>query len=522
MKIKREDTKVIADKFGLKYQDTIDDRDIDDTLLQRLTLPFTKSNLMVPLKNGSSGKVPVAIGDLTKIYGLNDLEGIFKMPVEAVVSSEGEVLGAINRSFERLSGSAQDVVEEITEESIEGISMKWDEPKDLLDLTDEAPIIKLLNSILFQAVKEKASDIHIEPFERDVEVRLRVDGLLYPLLSPPKVVQEALCSRVKIMANLDIAEKRLPQDGRIRLLVAGKDIDIRVSTVPTAHGERVVLRLLDRKGGLMSLPDIGLSEADIETLKGLLTKSSGIILVTGPTGSGKTTTLYAALSSINSETRNIITIEDPIEYQLKGVGQIAVNSKVGLTFAKGLRSILRQDPDVVMVGEIRDVETAGIAVQASLTGHLVLSTLHTNDAPSAVTRLVDMGVEPYLISSSLTAVMAQRLVRLLCDECKEEYAPAGSEEALYRDAGLPVPEKLWRPGRCKTCFDTGYKGRTSIVEFMVVDQELRSLLLTNPDSTTIREYGREGKVRSLLENGLDKCRAGRTSIEEILRVTDTE
>jgi len=320
-----------------------------------------------------------------------------------------------------VTGSAQEVVMELEGEDLSTIATELNEPRDLLDLTDEAPVIRLLNSILFQAVKERASDIHIEPYEREVDVRFRIDGILYKILTPPKVVQEAIISRVKIMAGLNIAEKRLPQDGRIRVIVAGRDVDIRVSLIPTFYGERVVLRLLDKKKGLISLEDMGLSVSGVKAMERLLSRNNGIILVTGPTGSGKSTTLYAALNCLNSPDKNIITIEDPIEYQLKGVGQIQVNPKIDLTFANGLRSILRQDPDIIMVGEIRDALTAEIAIQASLTGHLVLSTLHTNDSSTAVTRLIDMGIEPFLVASSLSAILAQRLVRVICPHCREEY-----------------------------------------------------------------------------------------------------
>ena len=326
------------------------------------------------------------------------MAGLFGAPVSVVAVPRAVLLDTLNRLYSRLSGSAQEVVEELEGEELSALAGSFNEPRDLMELTDEAPVIRLLNSILFQAVKERASDIHLEPFERELEVRFRIDGLLYKMLSPPKVIQEALTSRVKIMSGLNIAEKRLPQDGRIRVKVAGRDVDIRVSLIPTFFGERVVLRLLDKQRGILSLREIGLSQANDSFMERILSRTSGIVLVTGPTGSGKTTTLYAALSQINSPEKNIITVEDPIEYQLKGVGQIQVNPKIDLTFANGLRSILRQDPDIVMIGEIRDAETAEIAMQASLTGHLVLSTLHTNDAATAVTRLIDMGIEPFMVA----------------------------------------------------------------------------------------------------------------------------
>ncbi len=412
----------IAKKLGLPFLDEISDSQVDTALLAHLPLTFARNNLLLPMQE-KDGKILVATGNPTNLLALDELQGILSMAVQPVVTLPETVLEAINRLYSRMSSSAQDVVQELEGEDLSKVATEFNEPRDLLDLSDEAPVIRLLNSILFQAVKERASDIHIEPYEREMEVRFRIDGILYNKLSPPKVVQEALISRVKIMSGLNIAEKRLPQDGRIRVVVAGREVDIRVSVIPTFFGERVVLRLLDKKKGVLSLEDIGLSKSGVTLMDRLLSRNNGIILVTGPTGSGKSTTLYAALNHLNSSEKNIITIEDPIEYQLKGVGQIQVNPKIDLTFANGLRSILRQDPDIIMVGEIRDVETAEIAIQASLTGHLVLSTLHTNDSATAIARLVDMGIEPFMVASSLSAVLAQRLIRLICPHCREKYAP---------------------------------------------------------------------------------------------------
>jgi general secretion pathway protein E len=349
-----------------------------------------------------------------------------------------------------------------------------------------------------------------------MEVRFRIDGILYKKLAPPKIVQDALISRVKIMSGLNIAEKRLPQDGRIRVIVAGRDVDIRVSIVPTFFGERVVLRLLDKQKGVLSLEDIGLSGAGVSVMERLLSRNNGIILVTGPTGSGKSTTLYAALNRLNSTEKNIITIEDPIEYQLKGVGQIQVNPKIDLTFANGLRSILRQDPDIIMVGEIRDVETAEIAIQASLTGHLVLSTLHTNDSATAIARLIDMGIEPFMVASSLSAVLAQRLVRLICPHCREEYSP----ERQYR--GIELPSKLYRGKGCDKCFGLGTMGRTIIHELLLVDADICSMIIRREPAGVIKEYAVSKGMKTLREDGLRKAAAGITSIEEVLRVTQED
>jgi len=505
----------MASRYGIPFCAELGDDDVDPFFLEQIPITFVKANHVLPLKK-ADGRLKVAFCAPASLYALDDIERLFSLPLTPVVVPEKQILDLANRFYEKLSGSANEVMDELHTDSLEDIADQWQGPKDLLDLNDEAPIIRLLNSVLGQAVKDRASDIHIEPFEKKIDVRFRIDGVLYPVLSPPRVIQEALVSRVKIMAGLNIAEKRLPQDGRIRLLVAGKDIDVRVSIVPTAFGERVVMRLLDRKFGLVTLGKLGLDDERIAEVEGLLSMSSGIVLVTGPTGSGKTTSLYAYLNTINSKERNIITVEDPVEYQIQGIGQIQVAPKIDLTFATGLRSILRQDPDVIMVGEIRDCETAEMAVQASMTGHLVLSTLHTNDAPTAVTRLVDMGVEQFLVASSLVAVVSQRLVRRLCDKCKEAYAPAEEEKALFSGK---APDKLYSPRGCEGCFKTGFYGQTGIFEFMIVDHGLRSIILKNPDTVSLRGYLEDKGVRTLRDDGLDKAAAGITSLEEVVRVT---
>ena len=510
-----EELEKIAQKLGMGFQAELDDSQVDASLLSRLPLAFARKNLLLPLRE-ENGRLLVATGNPAELLAIDEIQGIFRMPVDCVAVPAGTALDAINRLYSRLSGSAQEVVEELEGEELSTIATELSGPRDLLELTDEAPVIRLLNSIIFQAVKERASDIHIEPFERELEVRFRIDGILCKMLTPPKVVQEALISRVKIMAGLNIAEKRLPQDGRLRVIVAGRDVDIRVSIIPTFFGERVVLRLLDKQRGVISLADIGFAPADVQTMERLLSRTSGIVLVTGPTGSGKTTTLYAALTRINTPEKNIITIEDPIEYQLKGIGQIQVNPRIDLTFASGLRSILRQDPDIIMVGEIRDTETAEIAMQASLTGHLVLSTLHTNDAATAVTRLTDMGVEPFMVASTLSAVIAQRLVRVICPNCREEYRP----DREY--AGLTLPDILYRGSGCDKCFNLGSIGRTGIYELILVDSELCSLIIRQVPSGAIKEYAVSRGMRTLREDGLAKAAAGITTIEEVLRVTQEE
>ncbi|MFO0753339.1 MAG: type II secretion system ATPase GspE [Thermodesulfovibrionales bacterium] len=498
----------------MKSIEKIEDEQIDLALLKEVPLSFAKGNMLVPLRK-EDGHLVAALADERGLLALVELArryGLKPLPLKA---ASGVVLDAVNRLYGQV-GSAEEVMDNITGEDLSSVATEFEKPKDILELTEEAPIIRLLNAILQQAVKERASDIHIEPYEREMEVRLRVDGILHKVLSPPKIIQEALVSRVKIMANLDIAEKRLPQDGRIRLLLGGSDIDIRVSIVPTAFGERVVLRLLDRRQGVIGLWEVGFNAADTRRVEELLRRTHGILLVTGPTGSGKTTTLYAALNRIHTEEKNIMTVEDPVEYQLKGIGQIQVNPKIGLTFASGLRSILRQDPDVIMLGEIRDFETAEVAIQASLTGHLVLSTLHTNDAPSAVTRLIDMGVEPFLVATSLTGVLAQRLVRAICPHCKESYTPT-EEERKYVSATL-----LYRGAGCGKCGGKGYLGRTGIFELLVVDNDIRQMITGKTDAQSIRSCAVSKGMKSLRDDGFEKAAQGSTTIEEVLRVTQKD
>jgi general secretion pathway protein E len=407
-------------------------------------------------------------------------------------------------------------------EDLGKIAHELDEPQDLLDATDEAPIIRLVNSVLFQAVRQRASDIHFESFERGLVVRYRIDGVLYPILTPPKHLQSSIIARLKIMAGLNIAEKRLPQDGRFAIRTAGKDVDLRVSVLPTSHGERVVLRLLEKENRLLNLSEMGFAPDRLRTIQQLIHLTHGILLVTGPTGSGKTTTLYAALSEINAPDKNIITVEDPVEYQLLGIGQMQVNPKINLTFAAGLRSILRQDPDVIMIGEIRDRETAEIAIHASLTGHLVFSTLHTNDAASAATRLIDMGIEPFLVASSVVAVLAQRLIRKVCPDCKQSYQP--DDEELIRLGVVPGKTKptFYRGSGCPACTQTGYRGRTGIHELLVLDDDIRRLIGNKADAAAIRQSAVSRGMVLLKEEAAEKIFAGITTTEEVMRMTQQE
>jgi general secretion pathway protein E len=505
----------------MEIGNAIKDEDIDISFVQEVPFSFAKSNLIMPMKQ-EEGRLVAAVADKRGLLALRDLSknlGLHPHPLEF---PERTVIDAINRYYGQL-GSAEEVMQDISGEDLSSIATEFERPRDLVELTEEAPIIRLLNALFQQAVKEQASDIHVEPYEKELDIRMRMDGILHKIISPPKIVQDALISRIKIMAHLDIAEKRLPQDGRIRLLIGGRDIDIRVSIVPTSFGERAVLRLLDRKQGLIGLNRIGLDGNERNLFEESLGKTHGILLVTGPTGSGKTTTLYAALNMIYTEEKNIITVEDPVEYQLKGIGQIQVNPKIGLTFASGLRSIVRQDPDVIMVGEIRDFETAEIAIQASLTGHLVLSTLHTNDAASAISRLIDMRIEPFLIASSLTAVLAQRLVRIICKHCKQSYE-VSDEEARYFSAVRSVqsPPVLFRGSGCERCKGTGYLGRTGIFEIANVDNDIRKLITARADAQRIKDSAVGKGMKTLYINGLQKVLEGVTTLEEVMRVTQKD
>ena len=452
----------------------------------------------------SDDAMEVWVGENTPPTALAELSRSLKYRLVPVIKPADELSGAISRAYSQQEGSAAAVVDEVGGD-IDLSRLMQDLPKveDLLESEDDAPIIRMINALLTQAARDNASDIHIEPFETYSMVRFRVDGTLRDVVRPRRELHAALVSRIKIMASLDIAEKRLPQDGRITLRIGGRPMDVRVSTLPTGHGERAVLRLLDKEAGRLDLARLGMSSDLLRRFDNLINQPHGIVLVTGPTGSGKTTTLYAALSRLDSKTTNILTVEDPIEYDLDGVGQTQVNARIDMTFAKALRSILRQDPDVVMIGEIRDVETAQIAVQASLTGHLVLATLHTNDSISAVTRLIDMGIEPFLLSSSLIGIMAQRLVRKLCPSCREED---------------PVTGK-WRAVGCLHCGRSGYQGRTGIYEIVSVDDAMRGLIHQSAGEGELRAAARANGFRSMREDGQRWIDTGSTSQDEVVRAT---
>jgi general secretion pathway protein E len=516
----------------------IEDFNTDFTRL--ISIQFLKKYALVPIEtkqpisgiadvfkqDGHENKRParaiIALNDPSVFQPLDDLIRILGwQQYDLVLSSRDSIFSLINIAYDSSRDTAQQLVADMAENGADIIS-EIEETADLLDDTSDAPIIKLVNHIISQSVKGGASDIHIEPYQNNFKIRYRIDGVLYDLLAPPKWMQASLISRIKVMAKMNIAEKRLPQDGRFEVKIGDQNIDIRVSTIPITNGERLVLRLLNKSTSLLKLSDLGLSPDKLDLVNRLIKTAHGIILVTGPTGSGKTTTLYATLSKLNSPDVNIITIEDPVEYQLKGVGQIQVNPKIDLTFAKGLRSIVRQDPDIILIGEMRDLETAEIGVQSALTGHLVFSTLHTNDSATAITRLVDLGVEPFLISSTVIAVIAQRLVRVLCDECKEPYHP--DSETMNRlgiTADSSSSSLIYRAKGCPKCFNSGYRGRLGIYEIMVLNEHLQTLILKTHDSHQIKNEAIQRGMTTLYLDGIEKVITGITSIEEVLRVTQT-
>ncbi|MDJ0763742.1 MAG: type II secretion system ATPase GspE [Myxococcota bacterium] len=527
----------VAEAMDIAYLDPIPVADLDPSLIAELPISFAKSNRVLPINEGVDG-VKVACTSPFDLGALDAVQAILGRPVVPQIASGEAILDAINTVYERRAGQ-----DELGEK--EGV--EEEELTDLIDVEDEAPIIRWVNTLFFEAVKRRASDIHIESFEREVVVRYRIDGVLHHVKTAKKAFLASIISRVKILAKLNIAEKRLPQDGRIALKIAGKSIDVRVSTIPTSQGERVVMRLLDKQSVLHDVSDLGFLADHYTLFHSLIRRPHGIILVTGPTGSGKTTTLYAGLSQINTPDKNILTIEDPVEYDIEGIGQVHVNPKIDLTFSSGLRAFLRQDPDVIMVGEIRDRETAEIAIHASLTGHLVLSTIHTNDAPGALTRLVEMDIEPFLVASSLIGIQAQRLVRVLCPECKTLYEPEPEQleeigivpgtahilgdpprSPLYR-AGWEqlkpppplVPGKfmLYEASGCDACLGTGYRGRTGVYEMVMITDEIRMNVLRNADSNTIKKIAHAEGMISLRDDGARKVLQGITTIEEVLRVT---
>ena len=511
----------LAVYYELEYRDNFNDVPVVREFTEFIPIRYAKKNIFFPLKK-TRNTLEVAITNPELSQPLDDLARHFKCHIQSVISHKQAVLDLINRAYDESSASTEDAVDLLdSEETYENI-LAVEEPEDLLDATDEEPIKRLVNSLLWQAAKDEASDVHIDPTPRETSVRYRIDGVLQQVTVFPRQVHVTVVNRIKVMSRLDIAQKGLPQDGRSMVLIAGRKIDIRVSTVPTVHGEKIVMRLLFQEEKLMQLPQLGLAKYILQPYLNMVNSSGGIILVTGPTGSGKTTTLYASLAEIDNEARNIITIEDPVEYKLSGYSQIEVKPKVGLTFANALRSVLRQDPDVIMVGEIRDTETAQIAIQSALTGHLVFSTVHTNSAPATITRLIDMGIEPFLVSSSIIGVLAQRLVRRICPDCRKSYQPhpeqlreLGIKEVSFRK----LDRRFFRGDGCDNCRQTGYRGRIGIHELLVMSEGVKNTILESSDSDTIKKQGLKEKMITLRRDGVNKILYGLTTAEEILSIT---
>ncbi len=517
---------VYAKHLGYEFRKSLDGTKVPGAFINKVPVQFARNYNLVALEETADKVMRVATCAPLAPHPMDDLAGMLGMEIDPVLAPRVEITTLLARAYRHKADGVDEALDEVAEDgNIAGLAEQIDESEDVLDVANKAPIIKLVNTILFQALKLRASDVHFHPYPDRMQVRFRIDGILYDMDPIPRKVQEAIVSRIKVMGKMDIAERRLPQDGRATIRLGDGEVDVRVSSVPTTTGERIVLRLLDKTAKVYSLDEIGLAPKNLEIIREYLNFSHGIILVTGPTGSGKTTTLYAAMSEVDTTQKNVLTIEDPVEYSLPGVSQVQVNTKKGLTFAAGLRSFLRQDPDVMMVGEIRDLETAEVAIRAALTGHLVFSTVHTNDAPSTVTRLVDQGVEPYLVSSSIVLVIAQRLVRTVCKHCKVVVPINDEWAAKCKKLGLTSEDLggvIAHGTGCQECFNSGYAGRTAIYEFMEMSEDLRTLVMNGANATQLKKKAVEGGMISLRADGVDKIRARQTTPDEVLRVTQLD
>ena len=501
----------LEQQLGIKYVNLSEEK-IEREAIAAVPLFLAERYNVVPVRKDDT-RLYLAMSDPTNFYAIDDVRMVSGLEVWPLLAEAKDISLAINNNY-GVQGRVESAVSKLKEDDAGKASVQ-----DVEDKIDNAPIISIVNSLIQQAVRDRASDIHIEPQEDNLRVRFRVDGVMREIISFPKNTHAPILSRIKIMGDMDIAEKRLPQDGRINIQEKGRQIDIRVSTLPTILGEKVVMRILDKSAMTIALDELGFSERNFELYKDMITKSYGCVLVTGPTGSGKSTTLYSTLMHVNAPTKNIITVEDPVEYRIGGVNQVAVNNKAGLTFASGLRTILRQDPNIIMVGEVRDKETAEITINAALTGHLVFSTLHTNDSAGAITRLLDMGVEPFLVVSSVRGVIAQRLVRLICPHCKMEYTPEPySDERLYLGIGRDEPVKLWKGEGCSRCNFTGYTGRMAIHEVLPIHEEMKAMIMNHVADNLVFEAGRKYGTTSMKEDGIEKVMQGKTTVSELLRV----
>ncbi len=514
--------KLFSACMGYPYHEKLVEKRAPDPFLARVPIQFARSHCLCAVRQ-DNGTMEVATAAPLETHAMDELALMLDCEIQPVFSTRTEITSLINRSYQQKVGMVDEMLDEIDDDELAGIAKEVEQSTDVLEMANKAPIIKLVNMVMFNALRMRASDIHLQPFEDRLQVRYRIDGILYDREAIPKKVQEGVLSRVKVMGKMDIAERRLPQDGRATIRVGDSEVDVRISSVPTSHGERIVLRILDKTARLLELSQIGLDQDNLDIIKKVIDCTHGIIFVTGPTGSGKTTTLYAALQKVDTTENNVLTIEDPIEYQLPGVSQIEVSTKKGLTFARGLRSIVRQDPDIIFVGEVRDLETAEIAIQSALTGHLVFSTLHTNDSAGAVTRLLDLGVEPYLVASSLICAIAQRLVRVICMECKE---PLVTDPSVLESIGID-PErargkKLYHGRGCGHCFSTGYHDRTGIYEIMLVNDRVREQIIGRSGSNTIKQEAVVRGLRTLRMDGAQKVLDGLTTAEEVMRVTQMD
>lgn len=508
----------LACALDAPFAESLADRPVSHEFVSAVPISFARRHCMVGLSS-DNGHTVVAVSGPGQLQQLHILARLLGKPISPIFATSREILRTINAAYQQRTGQAQRVIDELDSSDIiaELETVAFNE--DLLDVASRAPVIKLVNLVLFEAIKRRASDVHIQPYEDRLVVRMRIDGVLHDILTPPKALQSEIISRIKIMGGMDIAERRIAQDGRDTVELGDRLVDLRIATLPTSFGERAVIRLLDKSMRLYSLGELGMASAIEEEFRRLIHSDHGILLVTGPTGSGKSTTLYAALQELNSQALNILTLEDPIEYRLEGISQTQVSNKKGMTFASGLRHVLRQDPDVIMVGEIRDGETAGMAIQSALTGHMVFSTLHTNDAAGAVARLLDLGVEPYLLASSLLGVVAQRLVRHICPQCKYTYAPTAAELQRWAVPAEDLPAEFFRGAGCSECMDTGYSEREGIFEFLTVTEPMRELMLRRAKASDLKAAAFADGMMTLRASGIAKVHKGVTTMEEIIRVT---
>jgi general secretion pathway protein E len=515
--------KLFAAALGMEYIDEIHAGEVPKSFIEAVSATYAQHHYLIGLERPQDkGHLTVAVAAPLATAIIDNVSKMLARPVRTALASRAAITSAIDVAYEQKNTVIEEVAEELDQQNLDQLVDEVESSDDLLDVVNRPPVIRLVNDILFRALQMRASDIHIHPYETKIQIRYRVDGILYDTLSLNRNVLSLIISRIKVMAGMDIAERRMPQDGRCSVRIGQREIDLRVSTVPTSYGERSVMRILDKSTGLLTLEELGFFEEDRAVFDKLINSSHGVIFVTGPTGSGKSTTLYACLNRIDSREKNVMTVEDPIEYQLDGISQMQVSSKKGMTFVNSLRHILRQDPDVIMVGEVRDRETAGMAIQSSLTGHLVFSTLHTNDAAGAVSRLLDFGVEPYLVSSSLLCVLAQRLVRRICPDCRQAYVPPPHELRELGIAETGKDAKFYMGSGCAKCFETGYRGRTGIYELMNITEDIRDMIYQRQSAGTIKKKALEQGMQTLRMDGARKALSGTTTIAEVLRVTQAD